>query len=342
LSEISKNHNDRKAVFRSIRDSKKIIGKISSMVSSLSPRQDTANINIRNICFVENIIRSSLEILTAAFPELNIKLAYPDRTGYAGIPAGLVEQIVVNLLMNAGEAVSGNGTISITACRIDLLREIRPLNAGSYVMISVSDNGCGISDDNLTRIIDPFYTTKRQKGGLGLSAVYSIMNRYKGYITVKSELGEGSCFTVYLPAAEGIVTETASDVIPRVSVAGFEQVEEQFISRILEAVGCTVFPLTAESVEESSIPVDAEIQESNLLLTDYDFYMSEIDRFADSDISKGCVIAVINESYHIPDNADSNIVFISRLLRIDNIAGAVAKCAWARPVEVTEADGSED
>jgi signal transduction histidine kinase len=342
LSGISKNHNDRNAVFRSIRDSKKIIGRISSMVSSLSPRDDMGNININKMCFVENIIRSSMEILKAAFPGLDIELAYPDRTGYADIPAGLVEQVVVNLLMNAGEAVGSNGTISVTACRIDLSQEIKPVNAGSYVMISVSDDGCGISDENLTKIIDPFYTTKRQKGGLGLSAVYSIVNGYKGYITVKSELGEGSSFTVYLPAVPGIVTETASDVIPRVSVTGFEQTEEQLLSRILEAVGCTVFSVDAESMEESSILVDSEVLEYNLLLTDYDFYMSEIDRFADSDISEGCVIAVINESYHIPDNADSNIMFISRPLRIDNIAEAVAKCVWARPAEKMKAVGSED
>ena len=342
LSGISRNHNDRTAVFRSIRDSKKIIGKISTMISSLSPRDDTENINIKNICSVEKIIRSSLDILTAAFPELDIELAYPDRTGYAGITGGLVEQIVVNLLMNAAEAVGDNGTISITACRIDLLQEIKPVNAGSYVMICISDNGCGISDENLTRVIDPFYTTKRQKGGLGLSAVYSIVNSYKGYITVKSELGEGSSFSVYLPAAPGIVTETASDVIPRVSVAGFEQVEEEYLGRILEAVGCTVFPLTAESPEENLIPMNTEIQKYNLLLTDYDFYMSEIDRFTDSNILEGSIIAVTNESYHIPDNADSNIVFISRPIRIDNIAEAVTKCAWARPAEMLKAGGSED
>ncbi|MCK4807539.1 MAG: hypothetical protein KAT09_07820, partial [Candidatus Aegiribacteria sp.] len=341
LSGISRNHNDRAAVLRSVRDSKKIIGKISSMVSSLSPREDIGNTNIKNICLVENVIRSSLEILTAAFPGLDIKLAYPDRTGYAGVPSGLVEQIIVNLLMNAGEAVDGKGSINVTACRIDLSQEIKPVKAGSYIMLSVSDDGCGISDENLTRIIDPFYTTKRQKGGLGLSAAYSIVNNYKGYIAVKSELGVSSSFSVYLPAAPGIVTETASDVIPRVSVAGFEQMEEQLLSGILEAVGCTVFPVTAENMEKNSIPVDSEVTEYNLLLTDYDFYVSEIDSFTDSDISEKGVIAIINESYHIPDNADSNIVFVRRPLRIDSIAGAVTERAWARLAGVNKA-GNED
>lgn len=342
LSVISRNHNDRTAVFRSIRDSKKIIGKISSMISSLSPREDPGNISNKNICLFQNVIRSSLDIFTAAFPDLNIEVAYPDRTGYTSIPPGFVEQIVVNLIMNAGEAVRGDGTISITACRIDLPQEIKPVNAGSYVILSINDNGCGISDENLTRIIDPFYTTKRKQGGLGLSAVYSIVNNYKGYIAVRSKLGEGSSFSVYLPAAPGIVTETASDVIPNVFIAGFEQTEEQLLSRILEAVGCTVFPITAESIKKNLIPEDAKAAEYKLLLTDYDFYMSEIDLFTDLDILENVKIAVINESYHIPDNVDSNIVFIRRPLGIDSVAGAVTKCAWARPVEVMKAGGSED
>ncbi len=329
LSGISRSHNDRAYVFRSIRESKKIIGRISSMVSSLSPREVAADTEA-DVCFVGNIIRSSLSIFTAAFPEINIELAYPDRTGYAGVPPGPVEQIVLNLLMNAGEAVCGSGTIRITACRVDLSEDMKPISAGSYVLISISDEGCGISEKNLTRIFDPFYSTKRKKGGLGLSAVYSIVNSYHGYVIVKSELEKGSTFSIYLPAAGKIVTETAEDIFPRVSIAGFTEHESQFLTGILEAIGCTVMHLSSESIQNDSIKLDNEVSEYNLLLTDYDLYMSEIDRLQGSHISGQGVIAVINESFHVPDNPDPNIVFVRRPFRNDTIAAAIAENAWSR------------
>ena len=339
LCGISRNHKDRAAVFRSIRDSKKIIGRISSMVSSLSPGKNEAD-NNADICLVRNIIRSSLSIFTAAFPGLDIKLAYPDRTGYAGVPPGLVEQIVVNLLLNAGEAVGDSGTIKVTACRVDLSEDLKPLTAGSYVMISISDDGCGISSENLTRIFDPFYSTRRQKGGLGLSAVYSIVNSYHGYVIVKTELEKGSTFTVYLPSANKIVTETADDIFPRISIAGFTEHESQYLEIILEAIGCTVLQLPAESMDIESMGTEGSGY--NLLLTDYDFYMSEIDLLKDSNISEHGVIAIINESHHIPDNTDSNIMFVRRPVRTDIIAAAVAENAWSRPEDITKDTDIED
>ncbi|NOQ22213.1 MAG: PAS domain-containing protein [Candidatus Aegiribacteria sp.] len=341
LSGISRNHTDRASVFRSIRDSKKIISRISSMVSSLSFGESAVDAGA-GICLVRNVIRSSLSIFTAAFPKLEMKLAYPDRTGYAGVPSGLVEQIVLNLLMNAGEATSGSGTIRVTACRVDLSGDMKPIIAGSYVMISISDDGCGISDENLTRIFDPFYSTRRQKGGLGLSAVYSIVNSYHGYVIVKSELGEGSTFSIYLPAAGEIVTETAGDVFPMVSIAGFNEHESQSLEEILEAIGCTVFQLSAESIRNDSITVDTEDSEYNLLLTDYDLYMSEIDRLEGSVISEHGVIAVIDESYHVPDNPDSKIVYVRRPFRNDSIAVAVAENAWSRSAGTPKDSGNED
>jgi len=339
LSRISRNQKDRAAVFRSIRDSKKIIGRISSMVSSLSPVENETDTSA-DVCLVRNSIKNSLDIFTAAFPGLDVKLAYPDRTGYAGVPPGLVDQIVLNLLLNAGEAVRDTGTIRVTACRVDLSEDIKPITAGNFVMISISDNGCGISEQNLTRIFDPFYSTRRKKGGLGLSAVYSIVITYHGFIVVRSDLERGSTFSVYLPAAEKIVTETARDVFPRISIAGFTDNESQFLKIILEAIGCTVFQLSAESLRKDSITDFAEGSESNLLLTDYDFYLSEIDRFKGSAVSEHGVIAIIDESCHLPENPDSNIVFVRKPLRLDSISAAVADSVWSRPAG--ESSSNED
>jgi len=311
------------------------------MVSSLSSREVEADV-AADICLVRNTIRDSISIFTAAYPKIRVKLAYPDRTGYAGVPPGFLEQIILNLLMNAGEATDGEGTIRVTACRVDLTEDLKPISAGSYVMISISDDGCGISEKNLTRIFDPFYSTKRQNGGLGLSAVYSIVNSYHGYIDVDSELGSGSRFSVYLPSATKIVTETAGDVFPRVSIAGFSDEETSRLSIILEAIGCSVSLLTADSIQNDLISQDTEESEFNLLLTDYDLYMSEIDRLEGSPVSGQGVIAVINESFHVPDNPDSHIMFVKRPFRNDIITVAVAENAWSRPADTLKDTSSEN
>jgi PAS domain S-box-containing protein len=340
MAGISRNHTDRATVFRSIRDAKKIIGRIGTMVSSLSPRTGDADTG-NDVCLVNSILTGSINILGAVFPGLELRLAYPDRTGYAGVPPGLVEQIVINLLTNAAEAVDGNGTIEAGACRLELREDILPIVAGNYVIIFVRDNGCGIPDENLTRVFDPFYSTKREKGGLGLSAVYSIVNSHNGYIVIDSELGKGSSFEVFLPAAEKIVTETADDIFPSVYIAGFQEDEAEYIELILESLGCIVYRLTADNLSSEPAAPDDEIEDFNILLTDYDFYMSEIEHIENSSISEKGVIAVVSESHHVPDNPDPGIQFISRPLKIESIAIAVTLFAWVRHASEKD-DNSED
>lgn len=101
-----------------------------------------------------------------------------------------IEQIVVNLILNAVQALTGGGVIEVKTC-VD----------GSWFCLSVADNGCGISKDNLNRVFDPFFTTKGVgKGtGLGLSVSRGIIERHKGRIEVDSQPGKGSTFKVYLP-----------------------------------------------------------------------------------------------------------------------------------------------
>ena len=77
-----------------------------------------------------------------------------------------------------------------------------PLASGKYIKVSFRDNGIGISQKNIARIFDPYFTTKQKGSGLGLATVYSIINNHDGYIKVKSEMDIGTTFTFYLPAAE--------------------------------------------------------------------------------------------------------------------------------------------
>ena len=115
--------------------------------------------------------------------------------------SGQVSQVLHNLLFNAAQAMPDGGEVSIRALNETLPgNNLLQLLAGAYLKISVEDQGCGIPQENLTRIFDPYFTTKSQGSGLGLASVYSIVKRHGGAVEVFSSMGMGSCFTVYLPA----------------------------------------------------------------------------------------------------------------------------------------------
>lgn len=118
-----------------------------------------------------------------------------------------LRQVIQNIVLNACESVTDKGVIKIKAENLSVgAGDLLPLEAGRYVKITVEDNGCGISEENLPKIFDPYFTTKgmgsRKGRGLGLAAVFSIIKSHSGFIKVKSTVGVGTACTVYLPAAE--------------------------------------------------------------------------------------------------------------------------------------------
>ena len=121
---------------------------------------------------------------------------------------GQLEQVLMNLLVNARDAMPKGGHIKVNIANADLTKTAprcpAPAGAGQeFIRISVTDSGSGMSADTLNRLFEPFFTTKpRGKGtGLGLSTVYSIVKQHNGWIDVQSEEGKGSVFTIYLPRA---------------------------------------------------------------------------------------------------------------------------------------------
>jgi PAS domain S-box-containing protein len=118
---------------------------------------------------------------------------------------GQLEQILLNLVLNAGDAMPAGGTVAISTANAALSDgEALPPHVlpGSFVSLSVADEGVGMSPEVCQRVFDPFFTTKEPgKGtGLGLSTVYGIVKQHKGWVTVDSEVGRGTELTVYLPA----------------------------------------------------------------------------------------------------------------------------------------------
>ncbi len=129
-------------------------------------------------------------------------LALADNLWCLEADGGQLCQVLHNLLLNAAQAVPGGGTVTVRAGNKTLeAGNPQRLAPGAYLVIAIEDQGCGIPAQNMGKVFDPYFTTKAGGSGLGLSSVYSIVARHKGRVEVFSKEGEGSRFTVYLPAS---------------------------------------------------------------------------------------------------------------------------------------------
>ena len=195
--------------------------------------------------------------------------------------SGMIEQIIMNLSVNARDAMSRGGrlTISLSLVKIDETYVLtRPdAHAGEFIRLEVTDTGTGMDGATLSRIFEPFFTTKELgKGtGLGLATVYGIVKQHEGWIEVISEIGKGTTFTVYLPATGEPVTKPKEDTDLAAFIRGGSEtilvVEDEMVLRnmaqvILEECGYRI--LEAATGKEALDIWNKHNGEINLLLTD--------------------------------------------------------------------------
>jgi PAS domain S-box-containing protein len=150
----------------------------------------------------EIIIESSEFVLHGS----NVKCEYdfPEDLWEITADKGQMSQVFNNIVLNADQSMPGGGKISISADNVIVgSDETLPLPRGKYVKIGIKDEGVGIPEEHLNKIFDPFFSTKTKGHGLGMTTVYSIIQKHKGHIKVESKLGKGTTFYIYLPATQG-------------------------------------------------------------------------------------------------------------------------------------------
>src|SRR5581483_5128961 len=190
-----------------------------------------------------------------------------------------ITQVVMNMVVNARDAMPNGGVLIIRTANIDLdevfVQQHVGSRAGSFVMLSVSDSGQGMTHETMAHIFEPFFTTKEVgKGtGLGLSTVYNAVKRNSGYISVRSKLGEGSTFEVYLPRidltmpreeARSTATEPFSCFSKAILLVEDDQQFRETICQLLKSSGYVV--LEAATVHDAMII--ANERRIDLVLTD--------------------------------------------------------------------------
>ncbi|HBM79651.1 MAG TPA: hypothetical protein DD426_02235, partial [Clostridiaceae bacterium] len=165
---------------------------------------------------IKPVLITSLVRDTVSFALSGSKIKYEiigeDDVWPVDIDEGQISQVINNLIINAKQAMPDGGLITIKYENIVVGKKPSlPLKTGRYVKISFKDTGCGISSEIIQRIFDPYFTTKANGNGLGLSMCYSILKKHGGYITVKSALGKGSTFFIYLPVSKQKTFDTQND-----------------------------------------------------------------------------------------------------------------------------------
>ncbi|WP_458775316.1 PAS domain S-box protein [Desulforhopalus sp. 52FAK] len=119
----------------------------------------------------------------------------------ANVDKGQIGQVLSNLFINGVQAMPEGGTLTVDLCNADVDEtSTLPIEAGPFIQMTITDTGTGIEPEHLTRIFDPYFTTKQTGSGLGLASTYSIIIKHNGHIQVQSKRGEGTAFTIYLPA----------------------------------------------------------------------------------------------------------------------------------------------
>jgi PAS domain S-box-containing protein len=232
---------------------------LTRQLLAYSRRQILSPVNLKVNGLIEELMKL---VSNMAGPRIRIRTVFGKDLPYVHADAGQVEQVLINLIINARDAMPSGGDLVIETGVAELDDEyvlLHPyMSAGRFVVLSVSDTGTGMDKAVRDRVFEPFFTTKGpDKGtGLGLAMVYGIVKQHKGFIHLYSETGVGTTFRIYLPtvhsapdAIEPVRTPEVKGGTETLLVAEDDDSVRALVKRTLENLGYTV--LAASSGEEA-------------------------------------------------------------------------------------------
>ncbi|MFA6498903.1 MAG: PAS domain S-box protein [Desulfurivibrionaceae bacterium] len=227
------------------------------------------------------VVKEALKLLRASLPAtIEIREEIPSDCGAILADPTQLHQIIMNLCTNAYHAMrETGGVLGVSLAKATIEDDSRKISdelaPGNYVVIEVSDTGCGMEKKTLAHIFEPYFTTKAQGEGtgLGLSVVHGIIKSYQGHITVYSEPGKGARFCVYLPRiaevpsfAEAVCSDTIPTGTERVLVVDDEEMISMMLQLILQNLGYQV-TYTCNSLEALAL-IEQDPKAFDLLITD--------------------------------------------------------------------------
>jgi PAS domain S-box-containing protein len=157
---------------------------------------------VKQVTQIDDLVRESA-LFALRGSNVRCEFDIDDGLRPADVDDGQIAQVVHNLMINADQAMPDGGVVIVRGLNVSLMPgNPYALDVGDYIQLSIRDQGMGIKRDHLKKVFDPYYTTKQKGSGLGLAVAFSIISRHDGQLTVDSTLGEGTTFTLLLPASQ--------------------------------------------------------------------------------------------------------------------------------------------
>jgi PAS domain S-box-containing protein len=290
-----------------------------------------------------DLINELVKMLNRLIGEnIKIKLEFESALWIANADWGSIEQVITNLVVNAGDAMPEGGAITIKTENVTLDEEYSRNNPetrpGKFIRLSVADTGSGMDKETLTHIFEPFFTTKGLgKGtGLGLSVIYGIIKQHNGWINVYSESGHGSVFKIYLPAGSVVEKKKAEKKVPAEKLKGSGErillVEDEdsvarYTERVLKKNGYVVF--VAHNFEETLEVFEKQKGNFDLIISDMVLPDKTGLEIVDELISRKPKLNIIFTSGYLDDKSQWPVIqergykFLQKPFEINDILRAV-------------------
>jgi PAS domain S-box-containing protein len=276
IRDDSRSYKDMKEIKNTLTKGTSLLNQLITFSAGQPKNLETLNINDL-IDDIKNILKSSLE------DDIKIKTALAAGLYHANIDRASFDQVIMNLVNNAKDVMPEGGSITLKTENVSFTQEeaqkVLGAKRGQFVCLTISDTGIGMKKETLSRIFEPFYSTKNGKLGIGLSVVYGVVRQHNGWISVESFLGRGTSFKIYLPRAleskkqvkeEAFYPEMFRGNNEKVLIIEDDIAVRNVLKRILESNGYKV--IDTGSAQEAQFVFNDEKGKFDLLLCDINLY----------------------------------------------------------------------